>query len=85
METSAGNEERQKKFQISIGKEIVYVEVLSLKDRIYSVEFPGQEPLFITRITDLNNKDCWVSIPHGNNEVADMVGYYIEKQAESTH
>ena len=80
METSAGNEEKQKKFQITIGKEIVYVEVLSLKDRIYSVEFAGQEPLFITRITELNNKDCWISIPQGNNEIAEMVGYFIDKK-----
>jgi hypothetical protein len=39
--------------------------------------------VFITRITDLNNKDCWVSIPHGNNEIAEIVGYFIDKQFES--
>ncbi len=82
METPGGNEAKQKKFQITIGKEIVYVEVLSLKDRIYSVEFPGQEPVFITRIADLNNKYSWISIPQGNNEIAEMVGYFIDKQME---
>src|SRR5512138_2054256 len=77
--TLTGNE-RQKKFQISIGEEIAYVEIVSLKDRIYSVEFARQEPLFITQITDMNNKPCWVSIPHGNNALAEMIGLYIEKE-----
>jgi len=83
METNTSdNTERQKKFQISIGEQIAYVEVVSLKDRIYSVEFKGREPLFITRITDMNNKPCWVSIPHGNNELAEAVGFYIEKEQD---
>lgn len=81
---AADNREKQKKFQISIGEEIAYVEIVSLKDKIYSVEIPGQQPLFITKITDLNNKKCWVSIPHGNNAVAEMIGACIEKEINLT-
>ena len=79
----SGNNEKQKKFQILIGEQIAYVEIVSLKDKIYSVEFPGQEPLFITQITDRNNKPCWVSIPHGKNELAETIGLYIEKEVDS--
>jgi hypothetical protein len=74
---------KQKKFQISIGNEIVHIEIISLKESIYSVEFPSQEPFFITRITDLNNQANWVSIPHGNNEMAETIGYYIDKHFEA--
>jgi hypothetical protein len=81
MEKSTGKKEKQKKFQISIGKEIVYVEVLSLKDRIYSVEIPGHEPVFITRIMDLHNKICWVSTPQGKNELAETAVCLITSAA----
>jgi len=79
---TSGDKGKQKKFQVSIGEQIAYVEIVSLKDRIYSVEFPGQEPVFITQITDRNNKLCWVSIPHGKNELAGTIGLYIEKEMD---
>ena len=76
----SGDENKQKKIQVTIGGKIAYVEIISLKNYIYAVEFPGREPIFITRIKDKNNKPCWVSIPQGNDDLAVAIGNYIEEQ-----
>jgi hypothetical protein len=73
----------QKKFQVPVGEEIAYVEIISLQNKICAVEFPGREPIFITRIRDKNNKPCWVSIPQGNDDVASVIGDYIDEQIYS--
>jgi hypothetical protein len=80
-EASARDE--QKKFQVPVGEKIAYVEIISLRNKICAVEFPGREPIFITRIRDKNNKHCWVSIPQGNDDVASIIGDYIEEQIYS--
>jgi len=80
-EASARDE--QKKFQVPVGEKIAYVEIISLRNKICAVEFPGGEPIFITRIRDKNNKHCWVSIPQGNDDVASIIGDYIEEQIYS--
>jgi hypothetical protein len=80
-EASTGGEQR--KFQIRIGEKIAYVEIISLQNKICVVELPGHEPIFITRITDKNNKPCWVSIPQGNNDLASIIGDYIDEQIYS--
>jgi hypothetical protein len=46
------------------------------------VEISGQEPIFITRIRE-HNKSCWISIPQGNNELAEVIGNYIEQKLHS--
>jgi hypothetical protein len=74
---------QQKKFQVPVGEKIAYVEIISVQNQICVVEFPGREPIFITRIKDKNNKPCWISIPQGNNEVASIIGDYIEEQIYS--
>jgi|GEM_PF-2850486 len=81
---SPSEEERPRKFQLAIGDKIVLVEIISLTNYIYSVEIPGQEPIFITRIRE-NNKLCWISIPQGNNELATAVGNYIDEKLYSKH
>jgi hypothetical protein len=73
----------QKKFQVPVGEKIAYVEIISLQNKICAVEFPGREPIFITRIRDRNNKPCWVSIPQGNDDVASVIGDYIDEQIYS--
>ena len=80
-EASARGE--QKKFQVPVGEKIAYVEIISLQNKICAVEFPGREPIFITRIRDKNNKPCWVSIPQGNDDVASVIGDYIDEQIYS--
>ena len=79
---SPSEEERPKKFQLTIGDKIVFVEIISLANYIYSVEIPGQEPIFITRIRE-HNKSCWISIPQGNNELAEIIGNYIDERLHS--
>lgn len=69
-----------KKFQIPIGEKIAYVEIISLQNNICAVEFPGQQPIFITRIRDKNNKPNWISIPQGNDDLAVAVGKYLDEQ-----
>jgi hypothetical protein len=76
-------EGRLKKFQLTIGEKIAYIEIISLTNYICSVEFSGQEPIFITRIRDKNNKSYWVSIPQGNDELAAGIGRYIDEQLRS--
>jgi hypothetical protein len=76
-EASARGE--QKKFRVPVGERIAYVEIISLQNKICAVEFPGREPIFITRIRDKNNKPCWVSIPQGNNDLASIIGDYIDE------
>ena len=76
-------EVRQKRFHITIGEKIAYVEIISLKNHIYAVEFSGHEPVFITKIKDKNNKQCWISIPQGNDDLAIVIGNYIEEQFNS--
>lgn len=76
-EASARGE--QKKFQVPVGEKIAYVEIISLQNKICVVEFPGSEPIFITRIRDKNNKPCWVSIPQGNNDLASIIGDYLDE------
>jgi hypothetical protein len=71
---------QQKKFQIPIGEKIAYVEIISLQSNICAVEIPGQEPIFITRIRDNNNKPCWVSMPQGHDDLASAVGKYLDEQ-----
>ena len=80
-EASTGGEQR--KFQIRIGEKIASVEIISLQNKICVVELPGHEPIFITRIRDKNNKPCWVSIPQGNNDLASIIGDYIDEQIYS--
>ena len=77
-EASTGG--RQKKFHIAVGERIAYVEIISLQNKICAVEFPGEEPIFITRLKGGNNGPCWVSIPQGNNEIASIIGDYIDEQ-----
>jgi hypothetical protein len=69
-----------KRFQLTIGEKIAYIEIISLTNYICSVEFPGQEPIFITRTRNKDNKPCWVSIPQGNEELASSIGKYIDEQ-----
>ncbi len=83
MEKDKPNESQQQKIQIAIGEKIAYVEIISLINYICSVEILGQDPIFITRITDKNNKPCWVSIPQGNDELAATIGKYIEEYIRS--
>ena len=77
-EASKGGQ--QKKFHVKIGEEIAYVELISFQNKICAVEIQGREAIFITRIRDKNNKPCWVSIPQGNDEIASVVGGYIDEQ-----
>jgi len=80
MEKDRSSEEsKPKKIQVMIGEEIAYVEIISLKNYICSVEILGHEPIFITRIKDKNNNHCWISIPQGNDEMAETLGQYIEE------
>ena len=81
---SPGEEERPRKFQLTIGDKIVLVEIISLANYIYSVEISGQEPIFITRIRE-NNKSCWISIPQGHNDLAAVIGNYIDEKLYSKH
>ena len=88
IQTSMHSEEastrgQQKKFQVPVGENLAYVEIISLQNKICAVELPGREPIFITRIKDRNNKPCWVSIPQGNNEVASIIGDFIDHQIYS--
>lgn len=78
MDVNPTNENAPKKIQVRIGEKIAYVEVLSLTEQIYSVEFPGKDPIFITKIKDKNQETCWISIPQGNNDLAASVGRAIE-------
>jgi|SRR5262245_19073654 len=80
-EASTGGQ--QKKFYVPVGEKIAYVEIISLQNKICAVEFPGQEPIFITRLRGRNNRPCWVSIPQGNNEIASIIGEYIDEQFHS--
>jgi hypothetical protein len=79
----ANTRDQQKKFQVPVGGKIAYVEIISLQNKICVVELPGYEPIFITRIRDKNNKPCWVSIPQGNNDLASIIGDYIDEQIYS--
>ncbi len=80
-EASARGE--QKKFQVPIGENIAYVEIISLQNKICAVEIPGHETIFITRIRNKDNRPCWVSIPQGNNDLAEIIGDYIDEQIYS--
>jgi len=80
MDAHAANEDAPKKIHIRIGDKIAYVEIISLKEQIYSVEFTGGEPIFITRIKDKNQQTYWISIPQGNNDLAESVGSVIDRQ-----
>jgi hypothetical protein len=72
-----------KKFRVPIGGKIAYVEIISLPNNICSVEIPGSEPIFITKIRDENNKHSWISLPQGNDELAAAIGNYIEQELHS--
>ena len=74
---------QQKKFQVLVGEKIAYVEIISLQNKICAVEIAGSEPIFITKIRDKNNRPCWVSIPQGNNDLASVIGDYIDEQIYS--
>ena len=84
MDMNIANENSPKKFKVKIGEKIAYVEIISLKEQIYSVEFSGSEPIFITRIHGTNNEACWISIPQGNDELAALIGRFIEDQLHGT-
>jgi len=75
----ASEEAGKRKFQIAIGEKIAYVEIISLPNCICTVEFAGQQPVFITRIRDRANTPTWVSIPQGNDEIALIIGKYIDE------
>jgi hypothetical protein len=81
---SAKEDENQDRFQVKIGEEIAWVEIVSIKNKIYVVEIPGQEPVFITQIKDKNNRTCWISIPQGNDDLAEIVGEFIKQKNSKT-
>ena len=76
---------QQKKFHVPIGEEIADVELISFQNKICAVEIRGREAIFITRIRDKNNKPYWVSIPQGNDEIASVIGDYIDERVYSRH
>jgi hypothetical protein len=80
MDMHSTKEDAPKKIQVTIGDKVAYVEIMSLREQIYSVEFPGSEPVFITRIKDKNQQICWISIPQGHNELAASVGRVIDER-----
>ena len=80
MDINPAKENVPKKIQVRIGEKIAYVEIISLREQIYSVEFQGNEPVFITRVKDKNQQARWISIPQGNNELAASVGGAIDQQ-----
>jgi hypothetical protein len=79
----ARTRDQQKKFQVPLGEKIAYVEIISFQNKICAVEVPGQNTIFITRIRGKNNKSCWVSIPQGNNDLASVIGEYIDNHLYS--
>jgi hypothetical protein len=79
MDAHTAKEDVPKKIQVTIGDKVAYVEIISLREQIYSVEFPGNEPIFITRIKDKNQQICWISIPQDHNELAASVGRVIDQ------
>ena len=79
MNRHLADEDPPKKIQVRIGDKIAYVENISFREQIYSVEFPGSAPIFITRIKDKSQQICWISIPQGNNELAESVGRIIDE------
>ena len=82
MDTNPANENTSKKFQVIIDKKVAYVETISLTEQIYSIEFDGSEPIFITRIKDKKDKARWISIPQGNNDLAASIGGVIEERLQ---
>lgn len=74
---------QQKKFHVPVGEKIAYVELISFQNKICAVEIQGREAIFITRIRGKNDKPCWVSIPQGNDDIASVVGNYIDEQVYS--
>jgi hypothetical protein len=76
-------ENTSKKFQVAIGNKIAYVEIISLPNHICSVEIPGQEPMFITKIRDKDNESRWISLPQGNDDLAMAIGTFIEEELHS--
>ena len=81
----AGTRGEQKKFHVPVGEEIADVELISFQNKICAVEIQGREAIFITRIRDKNNIPCWVSIPQGNNEIASIIGNFIDEQVYLRH
>jgi hypothetical protein len=76
-------ENTSKKFQVAIGNKIAYVEIISLPNHICSVEIAGQEPMFITKIRDKDNESRWISLPQGNDDLAMVIGNFIEEELHS--
>ena len=75
---SNGEDGNQERFQVNLGNDVAWVEVVSAKNKIYAVELPGREPVFITQIRNNLNKSCWVSIPQGDDELAEKIGAFIK-------
>ena len=82
-EKTAGDNGNQDRFQVKVGEEIACVEIVSVKNKIYAVEFPGKEPLFITQIRDKNNRIAWISIPQGHDDIAQLIGEAIGKRKKT--
>lgn len=74
----ADDKDQPKKFQIKIGEKVAVIEIISLTNSICAVEIDGQEPIFITKIRDKNNKPSWISIPQGNDELAEVAGKHVD-------
>jgi hypothetical protein len=74
---------QQKKFKVTVGENVAYVEIISFQNKICSVEIPGRAAIFVTRIRGKNNKPCWISIPQGDDEIALIVGDYIDEHIYS--
>jgi hypothetical protein len=69
-----------RKFHFVLGEKIAYVEMISLTNYICTVEISGQQPFFITKIRDKKNKSYWISIPQGNDELAQVIGQYVDDE-----
>ena len=78
--TSLGDEGNRQRFQIAVGDQTAIVEVISAKNKIYAVELPGAEPVFITQIRNADNRLTWVSIPQGHEQLSQEAGARIDER-----
>ena len=72
------------RFQVPYVEGFAWVEIISAKNKIYSVELPDREPLFITQINNKDNKHSWISLPQGHDQIAEVIGQAINDRKVKT-
>jgi hypothetical protein len=72
-------------FEMNFSDRMITVQQVQLPGQVFfKISFrPGEPPLVILRATGVDGQKFWTSMPEGQQELAEQVGWLIEQRYRS--